>query len=359
MPAKAIYGFSDRQGITESSRSGFPAGLAGGATPEKGQPPKHRTGLVKQTTLGDRIQVDGVGVHKGRPARIILHPADANTGYVFLRTGLAGGRERLIDARYGAVQQTELCTIIGTDCGATVATVEHCLAALAGLGVDNAMIEIDGPELPILDGSSRVFVEAIDQVGIVPLNANRKVIKVLKPVRIENGRSYAELLPGGSTLTLDVEIAFDTAVIGTQKRVFNLTPAGFRSEISAARTFGFMRDVERLWKAGFALGASLENTVAIGEDKVVNPEGLRFSDEFVRHKILDAIGDLSLAGLPIRGTYRAFCPGHKLNVMMLEQLFADRSAYAIVEAGARRETVRDLGYGELVAPAPAYGPNTR
>ena len=314
---------------------------------------------MKQTTLGDRIQVDGVGVHKGRPARIILHPADANTGYVFLRTGLAGGRERLIDARYGAVQQTELCTIIGTDCGASVATVEHCLAALAGLGVDNAMIEIDGPELPILDGSSRVFVEAIDQVGVVPLAANRKVIKILKPVRIENGRSYAELLPGGTALTLDVEIAFDTAVIGTQKRVFTLSPTGFRSEIAAARTFGFMRDVERLWKAGFALGASLENTVAIGEDKVVNPEGLRFSDEFVRHKILDAIGDLSLAGLPIRGTYRAFCPGHKLNVMMLEQLFSDRSAYAIVEAGTRRDSVRELGYGEMAAPAPVYGPNTR
>lgn len=315
---------------------------------------------MKQTTLGDRIVVDGIGVHSGRPARVILHPADADTGYLFLRTGLEGGRERLIEARFGSVRQTELCTVIGTDCGATVSTIEHCLAALAGLGVDNALIEIDGPELPILDGSARVFVEAIDQVGIVPLAANRKVVKVLKPVRIENGRSYAELLPGGPSLRCEVEIAFDTPVVGRQARTFDLTADRFRSEIADARTFGFMRDVEKLWKAGFALGASLENTVAIGEDCVVNPEGLRHPDEFVRHKILDAVGDLALAGYMIRGTYRAFCPGHKLNVLMLQRLFADRSAYAIVDAtSSRREVVREYGHGELTAPAMAFGPVTR
>ena len=315
---------------------------------------------MKQTTLGDRIVVDGIGVHSGRPARVILHPADANSGYLFLRTGLAGGRERLIEGRFDSVRQTELCTVIGSECGATVSTVEHLLAALAGLGVDNALIEIDGPELPILDGSSRVFVEAIDQVGVVPLAANRKVVKVLKPVRVEHGRSYAELIPGGASLKLEVEIAFDTPVIGRQARTFDVSPARFRSEISAARTFGFMSDVEKLWKAGFALGASLDNTVAIGEDRVVNPEGLRFADEFVRHKILDAVGDLALAGYMIRGTYRAFCPGHKLNFMMLQQLFSDRSAYAIVDATtARREVSRDLGHGELAAPVAAYGPNTR
>lgn len=314
---------------------------------------------MKQTTLGDRIVVDGAGVHSGRPARVVLHPADADTGYLFLRTGLSEGRERLIEGKYSSVRQTELCTVIGADCGASVSTVEHCLAALAGMGVDNALIEIDGPELPILDGSSRLFVDAIDQVGVVSLSANRKVIKVLKPIRIENGASYAELVPGNTpSLRLEVEIAFDTPVIGRQARTFDLSADAFRNEISSARTFGFMRDVERLWKAGFALGASLENTVAIGEDKVVNPEGLRFADEFVRHKILDAVGDLSLAGMAIRGTYRAFSPGHKLNFMMLEKLFSDRSNYAIVEGG-RRESYRELGHGELAAPAPAFGPNTR
>ena len=233
---------------------------------------------------------------------------------------------------------------------------------LEGTGVKVSVIEPGICNTDMLPQDIAVLETKKEQAPdyLVPqLEDTINAIKVLKPVRIENGRSYAELLPGGSTLTLDVEIAFDTALIGTQKRVFNLTPAGFRSEIAAARTFGFMRDVERLWKAGYALGASLENTVAIGEDKIVNPEGLRFSDEFVRHKILDAVGDLSLAGLPIRGTYRAFCPGHKLNFMMLEQLFADRSAYAIVEAGARREGVRELGHGELAAPLPAFGPTTR
>lgn len=312
---------------------------------------------MKQTTLGDRIVVDGIGVHSGRPARVIIHPADANSGYCFLRTGLAGGRERLIDARHTSVRTTELCTVIGADCGATVSTIEHLLAALAGLGVDNALVEIDGPELPILDGSSRVFVDAIDQAGVATLAANRKVLKVLKPVRVENGSSYAELIPGGNCLKLDVEIAFDTPVIGRQRRSFELSPGKFRSEIAAARTFGFMRDVEKLWKAGFALGASLDNTVAIGEDRVVNPEGLRFADEFVRHKILDAIGDLALGGAAIRGTYRAFCPGHKLNVMMLQALFADRSAYELADASQTRRDPVQSGYGELPAPMAAFGPD--
>lgn len=355
----AIHPSRSEGSSSEMIRSSVSSGLETTSRSRAGVA-RQRVGLVKQTTLGDRIVVDGIGVHSGRPARVILHPADANSGYLFLRTGLAGGRERLIEGRFDSVRQTELCTVIGSECGATVSTVEHLLAALAGLGVDNALIEIDGPELPILDGSSRVFVEAIDQVGVVPQSANRKVVKVLKPVRVEHGRSYAELIPGGNTLSLEVEIAFDTPVIGRQMRTLEVSPARFRSEIAAARTFGFMKDVEKLWKAGFALGASLDNTVAIGEDCVVNPEGLRFADEFVRHKILDAVGDLALAGHMLRGTYRAFCPGHKLNFMMLQQLFSDRSAYAIVDATtSRRDVSRELGHGELSAAAPAYGPNTR
>jgi UDP-3-O-[3-hydroxymyristoyl] N-acetylglucosamine deacetylase len=214
-----------------------------------------------------------------------------------------------------------------------VATVEHCLAALAGLGVDNAMIEIDGPELPILDGSARAS------------SSRRSIRSASCRCRQSQGHQGSQAGPhrerpllcrtssGWLHPALDVEIAFDTAGDRPSGPGVRSTAERFRSEISAARTFGFMRDVEKLWKAGFALGASLENTVAIGEDKVVNPGGPALPDEFVRHKILDAVGDLSLAGLPIRGTYRAFCPGHKLNVMMLEQLFADRSAYAIVDAG--------------------------
>ncbi len=308
---------------------------------------------MKQTTLADQVVIEGIGVHQGRPARVVLHPAEAGSGITFLRTQLAHGRERLIEARSHAVRDTQLCTVIGDDTGASVATIEHLMAALAGLGIDNALVEVDGPEMPILDGSSRLFVEAIDQVGLRTLSAPRKVVKILKPVRVEHGQSVVELLPRAEGFRLDVEIAFDSKVIGRQAFGIDLDPTAFRRDIAAARTFGFMRDVERLWKAGLALGASLENTIAVGEDSVVNPEGLRFPNEFVRHKLLDAIGDLSLAGYTIQGHYKAFCPGHKLNAMILDALFADRSAYALVES--HRRPVRAAG--ELLQPAAAFAPD--
>lgn len=287
---------------------------------------------MKQTTLADQVSVEGIGVHSGSPARMTLHPAEAHSGIVFLRTNLPNGRDRRIMLRKGVVKNTDLCTVIGDESGATISTVEHLMSALAGLGVDNVTIEVDGPEMPILDGSARFFVDAIDQVGLRTLAAPRKIIKILKPVRVSLGSAFVELLPRAEGCRFDVEISFADAVIGRQAYGFDLTPARYRAEIASARTFGFMRDVERLWKAGLALGASLENTIAVGEDKVVNPEGLRFPDEFVRHKILDAIGDLAIAGYTIQGHFKGFCPGHKLNAMVLDALFADRSAYAIVDA---------------------------
>jgi UDP-3-O-[3-hydroxymyristoyl] N-acetylglucosamine deacetylase len=308
---------------------------------------------VKQTTLVDQVVIEGIGVHQGRPARVVLHPAEAGSGITFLRTNLPHGRERLIEARNHAVKDTQLCTVIGDDTGATIATIEHLMSALAGLGVDNVLVEVDGPEMPILDGSSRLFVDAIDQVGLKTLSVERKVVKILKPVKVEVGNSVVELLPRESGFRLDVEIAFDSKVIGRQAYGFELDPYRYRREIASARTFGFMRDVERLWKAGLALGASLENTIAVGEEGVVNPEGLRFSNEFVRHKILDAVGDLALAGYAIQGHYKAFCPGHKLNAMILDALFADRSAYAIVEP--MRRPARAMG--EMLQPQPAFAPD--
>jgi UDP-3-O-[3-hydroxymyristoyl] N-acetylglucosamine deacetylase len=309
---------------------------------------------LKQTTLRDRIELDGIGVHSGTPVRIVVHPADAGSGICFLRTGLPGGRERLIHARREAVGATELCTVIGDGSGASVSTVEHLMAALVGLGVDNVLIEIDGPEVPILDGSSSRFVEAIDAVGLAELPARRKVIKVLKPVRVENGRCWAELRPRERGCHIDVEIDFDTPLIGRQRLGMEITPAAFRREISRARTFGFMRDVEFLWKKNLALGASLDNTVALADDRILNPEGLRYPDEFVRHKILDALGDLALGGAAFQGAYRAYCAGHKLNFMMLQSLFADRSAYAIEEAVPAR---REGGHADVLAAVPAFAPD--
>jgi len=298
----------------------------------------------QQTTLRAAVTLVGTGVHSGDEVKMILHPAEANHGIAFLRTGLAGGLDRLIDARHLAVTATELCTVIGDRDTGAVATIEHLMAALSGLGIDNVLVEIDGPEVPILDGSSAPFIDAIDQVGIAVQGAVRRYLKVLKPVRITQGKAFAELLPNDRAFRLDVEIDFPTPVIGRQRKVVDLAPSVFRREISRARTFGFMRDVEKLWSAGFALGASLENTVAIGDDGVMNPEGLRYADEFVRHKLLDAVGDLSLAGLPLLGTYRSYCGGHRMNFSVLEALFSTRSNYAIVDAVPRREPAyADLG----------------
>lgn len=298
-------------------------------------------GLLKfgrQTTIRDRVAISGFGVHSNSPVNLILHPADVNSGIVFLRTGLPNERERLIEAKWSNVAQTELCTVLGEASQASVGTVEHLLAALAGLNVDNVMIEIDGPEAPIMDGSAAAFVAAIDQVGVVEQSRPRRHLKVLKPVRVECGRGYAELRPADWGFRLDLEIDFAAAAIGRQRRAFDVDPFSFRSEIARARTFGFVSDVERLWKMGFALGSSLENCVALDGERILNPEGLRFADEFVRHKALDSIGDLSLAGAPIIGGYRAYMPGHKMNFLALKALFADKSAYEFIETAPRRES---------------------
>jgi UDP-3-O-[3-hydroxymyristoyl] N-acetylglucosamine deacetylase len=293
------------------------------------------------------VSLSGIGVHSGNPVSITLHPREANDGIEFLRTGMPGGRDRLIKAHHSQVSATELCTVIGDRHTGAVATIEHLMSALRGLGIDNVLVEIDGPEMPILDGSARPFVTAIDSVGLASCGAARRWIKVLQPVRIEAGRAFAELRPIDRGFRLDVEIDFESPVIGRSRKAMDLTPAAYRREIAPARTFGMMKDVERYWKAGFALGASLDNTVAVGETAVVNPEGLRFADEFVRHKFLDAVGDLALAGLPIQGAYRSYCGGHRMNVGILEALFADRANYAIVEGqGSRREPARaEFGLG--------------
>ncbi|MCL4765181.1 MAG: UDP-3-O-acyl-N-acetylglucosamine deacetylase [Hyphomicrobiaceae bacterium] len=290
---------------------------------------------ARQTTIAREIELHGKGVHSGAPVSVRLHPVGANTGIKFL----VSKRGRIIadiPAEVGYVKNLTLCTVIGDDAGVSVGTVEHLLAALRGLSVDNCYIEIDSKEVPIMDGSAAPFVEAIDQAGIRELPEPRKYIKVLKPIRVEEGECWGELMPH-SGFHLDVEISFDTSVIGQQRLAFDVSPGVFRHELSIARTFGFMRDVEKLWKAGLALGASLDNTIAIGDDRILNREGLRCPMEFVRHKMLDAVGDLALAGYPLLGAYRSVCGGHRLNAGVLKALFADASAWTIVQAPRVRE----------------------
>ncbi|MDQ0471626.1 UDP-3-O-acyl-N-acetylglucosamine deacetylase [Labrys wisconsinensis] len=309
-----------------------------------------------QTTLKDHVSLEGIGVHSGKPVSITLHPAEPDTGIIFQRTHLEGGREREIPALHGSVIDTRLCTVIGDPARGSVGTIEHLMAALRGMGIDNVLVEIDGPEMPIMDGSSRAFVAAIDQVGVETLRVRRRLIRVLKPVRVDLGRAWAELLPAERGFQLDVEIDFDTPLIGRQRKVLDLTPETFRKELSGARTFGFVKDVEQLWKLGLALGSSLDNSVALGEDRVLNPEGLRYPDEFARHKMLDAVGDLALAGAPLIGRFRSYCGGHRLNFMVLEALFAADANWTILDQPVRRET----GHAELSAglAVAAFAPDT-
>jgi UDP-3-O-[3-hydroxymyristoyl] N-acetylglucosamine deacetylase len=310
---------------------------------------------VRQTTLRDQVAISGVGVHSGVPVTLTMYPADADTGIVFGRSD-EQGREREVRADYRSVTATELATVLGDHSGLLCSTAEHILAALRGLGVDNAFIELDGPEVPIMDGSAAPFVAAIDQVGLVSLNAPRRFIKVLKPVRVAKGEAFGELRPYSSGFRLEIEIDFDNPLIGRQSIATDLEPDTFRRELSRARTFGFMKDVSALWSAGKALGAGFENTVVMSESRVLNAEGLRFPDEFVRHKALDAVGDLALSGAPLLGLYRSVRGGHKLNHAVLTALMSDPSAWTMVEA----EPVRRMrGHADVATGlvAPAYGPD--
>jgi UDP-3-O-[3-hydroxymyristoyl] N-acetylglucosamine deacetylase len=313
----------------------------------------------KQTTLCDEASVSGIGVHSGSPVTLTLHPADAGTGIVFLRTGLPGRSDCEIRADVRAVTATEFATVLGDDDGPLCATAEHVLAALTGLGVDNAVVEVDGPEVPIMDGSAEAFVAAIDHAGVRSLDAPRRFLKVLKPVRVTQGRSVGELLPNSRGLRLEVDIDFDHPLIGHQRCALDTSPANFRRELARARTFGFMRDVAKLWNQGYALGASFENTLVVSETRVLNADGLRYPDEFVRHKALDAVGDLALAGLPLLATYRSLRGGHTLNHAILSALMADPSAWMLVEATAPAVVPprRVRGHAEVATTAPAYAPD--
>lgn len=310
-----------------------------------------------QQTLKARITLSGVGVHGGKPVSMTLCPTDPGNGISFLRTNVPGQPDREIPATSDFVGATELCTVLGDPHGAGVATVEHLMAALVGLGVDNCLIEIDGPEVPVMDGSAAAFVEAIDQVGLASQRAARRALRILKPVRVSLGAAWAEFRPYAGS-RFEVAIDYDCPVIGRQEIAVDMDPKSFRKHVARARTYGYMRDVERLWAAGFALGSSLENSVVIGEDGIVNPEGLRYPDEFVRHKVLDAMGDLALAGTPIQGLYRSYKGGHRLNAMALSALLADQDAWTLAAPAGEREK-RPEGRAEVLSGilAPAYAPD--
>ena len=279
-----------------------------------------------QRTLKASIFCVGVGLHSGRRTQLTLRPMPAGTGILFRRTDLDPSQGPIdLPARHDHVIDTRLCTVLGHPARAElrVGTVEHILAALAGCGVHNVLIEIDGPEVPILDGSSANFVFLIDSAGITEQASCVSRIEVLRTLRVEHGPAFAELRPAAFGFDMALSIDFPVPAIGQQALTLRLSPESFRGELARSRTFTLVQEVEALRAAGLALGGSLDNAIVVDGARVLNPTGLRHPDEFVRHKLLDAVGDLSLAGAELRGRFVAHRTGHALNNRLLRALFAD------------------------------------
>ena len=283
----------------------------------------------RQKTLKSRISCSGIGLHSGCRATLTIGPAAVNTGIRFKRID-AAGQGAIIPARWDHVVDTRLCTVIGNEDGVVVSTIEHLMAAFYGLGIDNATVEIDGPEVPIMDGSAEAFVFLIECAGIVEQSASRRRIRILKRISVGDDCASAALAPAPFS-SLDFTLDFANPAVGRQEKSFRLTDSSFKRELARARTFGFAEEVELLRKAGLARGGSLDNAIVIGADRVLNREGLRYGDEFVRHKMLDALGDLYLAGAPIEGRFGGSRSGHALNNRLLRTLFADPDAWTYEE----------------------------
>ncbi|HEU4382830.1 MAG TPA: UDP-3-O-acyl-N-acetylglucosamine deacetylase [Anaeromyxobacteraceae bacterium] len=300
-----------------------------------------------QRTVARRVSATGVGLHSGQAATLTLAPAAADAGITFVRMDLSAE----IPARAEHVVDTTLSTNLGLGT-ARVHTVEHVLAALSGLGIDNCRVEVDGPEIPILDGSAAPFVALIHEAGVAVQRVGKRVIVVERPVEIRDGDKLARLEPADA-LSIDFTVDFGHPLITNQSFRLVLSGRAFEREVARARTFCLLRDVERMQSMGLARGGSLDNAVVVDDFSILNPEGLRFPDEFARHKVLDAVGDLSLAGLPVIGAFRAVKSGHAMNQALVRRLLADAASHRVVRIDAESELQ------PLHIQLPALAPETR
>ncbi len=280
---------------------------------------------LRQKTLNTSIDCTGVALHSGRKVRMTLMPAEPDSGIVFVRTDAGCAT---IPAQWDRVVDTRLCTVIGNEAGVTVGTVEHLMAAFAGLGIDNAIVTLDGAEVPVMDGSSEPFVFLMECAGVRFQDAAKRCLRILKRVSHQDDRCTVALSPD-SGFSVSYEMDYEARGLGRQRIDLGLVNGTFKKELSRARTFGFLQDVEKLRSLGLGRGGSLENAIVIDGGRVLNPEGLRFDDELVRHKTLDAVGDLYLAGLPIIGRFEGRRSGHAANNQLLRALFADASAWTV------------------------------
>ncbi len=282
---------------------------------------------IDQQTISKPVTINGIGLHSGLKVSMKLIPAEADFGIKFIRKDLS--EDNIIDALWTNVSNTKLSTTISNQNGASVSTIEHLMSALSGLHIDNIIIEINGPEVPIMDGSSIEFVDIINATKIRNLSKKRKILKIKQNIKVNNNNSSAELKPNNQ-FSIDFEIDFPSKLVSQQSCQLQLVNGNYKTDIASARTFGFEKDVAMLRSNGLALGGSLENAVVVGESKILNSEGLRYKDEFVRHKILDSIGDLYLAGAPIQGYFFGNKSGHYLNNLLLRSLFSDSDNYEYI-----------------------------
>ncbi len=288
---------------------------------------------MRQTTIAKKVHNVGIGLHKGEPIRLTLEPLEAGSGIVFYRSDLGIS----FKAEPKNVINTQMATVVGNEKG-YISTIEHLMSAINAYGIDNIRIIVDANEIPVMDGSSASFCMLLDEAGVRELDANKKALIIKRAVEIHEGDKLVRLSPSKSP-KFDYTIKFSHPLIGTQHYVFEFSKKAYLKEISRARTFGFLKDVQALRSMGLALGGSLENAVVIDENKILNPEGLRFENEFVRHKILDAIGDLALVGAPILGDYTAFAGSHDLNHKLTLAVLADAKNFELVDLTA--EVVRE------------------
>jgi len=304
-----------------------------------------------QHTLKSEVAINGTGLHSGRQVRMVVMPASVDYGIWFRRTDLETG-DVMIAARWDAVVPSRLCTLVANDAGQSVSTIEHIMAALAGCGIHNALIEIDGPEVPILDGSAKLFVAGLLAKGIRSQTVPVRAIRILETIEVCEGDAVARLEPS-DMLEIDFQIDFADAAIGRQVKTLNMSNGAFVRELCDSRTFCRQADVDAMRANGLALGGNMENAVVFEGDKVLSPGGLRYADEPVRHKMLDALGDLALAGAPILGRYTGLRAGHAMTNRLLRALFARPSAWEIVECGV--PTGRKLpGVGVLRSDIPVH-----
>lgn len=281
-----------------------------------------------QTTISNEIRFSGKGVHTNKVSNLALIPAKEDAGVTFRRLD-ASEHKSIINATYHNVKSTHYCTELSNSFGTSILTVEHLLAALNGAGIDNLEINIDGPEVPILDGSSRIFIDAINNQKQI-LSKPKKIIRIKEKIEITENGSYASFEPA-ETLEVDAEINFDHILIGKQKMELLINEETFYEELSEARTFGFLKHAEKLHSRGFGLGVNLSNAIVLTEKTIMNINGLKYDNEFIRHKILDICGDLKLAGYGIIGKYTSICGGHNLNYFALKNLFENPNAWALEE----------------------------